>query len=193
MCRHFPIAGLAALLLSCLVAGGACAHEMQANRLTLVLRDRNHLALTFYVDFPDALHRILAPKRPFQEFALVHAAMKPQDFQKELLRAQAKIQASTRLTLADGRDAAIVNWAWPEPARVHAALQERLMQAVVAPADHSHGEPVEIRAEVAAERDIDAVSVRLPEEFQQVLVVSYRPAQVWVGPSAPAAAIRFPQ
>jgi hypothetical protein len=182
-----------ALLLLWLAAGALAAHELEANRLTLVLRERNHLSLMFYLDISDVLYRILSPKRPFQEFVLVHAAMKPQDFQKAFLHAQAKIQADTRLTLADGREAAITQWAWPDPARVQAALQERAMAAVVAPADHDHGAPLEIRAEAMAGRDIDAVSVRLPEEFRQVLIVSYRPAQAWAAPGAPAPLIRFVQ
>lgn len=193
MRRLSPIVRACAALLLWLAATGAIAHELQANRLTMVLRERNHLSLTFYVDFGDALHRILAPKRPFQEFVLVHAAMKPQDFEKELLRAQVKIQAETRLTPADGRDVAITQWTWPEPARVQAALQERAMQAVVAPADHAHGAPAEIRAEAAAARDIDALAVRLPEAFGQVLIVSYRPAQAWAAPGAAPVTIRFPQ
>jgi hypothetical protein len=177
--------------LLCLLASCAFAHELPANRLNLVLRDRNHLSLTFFIDYTDALHRALAPQRPFQEFVLMASSMKPQDLQKELLRAQARFETNTRLTLSAGGRATIKNWKWPDADRVQAMLRERAMQAVVAPGDHAHQEPTEIHAEVTATEAIGSVTLRLPEEFQRVLVVSYRPSQTWIEPRKESTAIRF--
>lgn len=178
-------------LLLWLMAATVFAHELQANRLTLVLRDRNHLSMTFFIGYTDALHRALAPRRTFREFALVYSAMKPQELEKELLRAQAKFQNDTRLTLSAGKQANITNWKWPDAARVQVLLQESVMQSVVAPSDHSHEAPVDIHAEVIAPQNISSVTIRLPEEFQRVLVVSYRPSQVWVESNTPSPAIKF--
>ena len=183
--RAFPGA------LLCLLASCAFAHELPANRLTLVLRDRNHLSLTFFIDYTDALHRALAPQRPLEEFMLMHSAMKPQDLGRELLRAQARFQSSTQLILSAGKPAAITNWKWPDAGRVQAMLRERAMQAVVAPADHAHQEPSEIHADVTSAQEISSVTLRLPDEFQRVLVVSYRPSQRWIEPNATSAAIGF--
>ena len=154
------------------------AHELQANRLTLVLRERNHLAMTFFINYADALHRALAPQQAFQDFVLVYAAMPPEDFQKNLQRAQDRFQAGTHLTLLTGKEARITQWTWPAAARVQASLQEQAMQLMVAPQDHLHEEAVEIRAEIVDRRDIGSLAsltLRLPVEFQKVLVVSYRP------------------
>ena len=181
--------GVGALL--CLLAASASAHELQANRLTLVLRDRNHLSLTFLIDYTDALHRALSPRRSFDEFVLVYSAMRPEDLKAELLRAQAKLQRSTQLALATGKPVAIANWRWPDAERVQAVLRERAMQAVVAPGDHAHAVPFEIRAEAMSTDDISSSTIRLPEEFQRVLVVSYRPSQRWVEPGARSSEIRF--
>ena len=148
--------------LLCLLASCAFAHELPANRLTLVLRDRNHLSLTFFIDYTDALHRALAPQRPLEEFMLMYSAMKPQDLGRELLRAQARFQSSTRLILSAGK-----------------------------PADHAHQEPSEIHADVTSAQEISSVTLRLPDEFQRVLVVSYRPSQRWIEPNATSAAIGF--
>jgi hypothetical protein len=167
-------------VLLCMLAANSGAHELEANRLTLVLRDRNHLSLTFFIDYTEALHRALSPRRPFHEFVLVYSAMKPEDLRAELLRAQARFQADTRLTLAAGKPVAVTNWRWPDADRVQAMLRERAMQAVVAPGDHAHAAPVEIHAEVTSTDDIGSLAIRLPEELQRVLVVSYRPSQRWV-------------
>jgi hypothetical protein len=83
------------------------------------------------------------------------------------------------------------SWKWPNADRVQAMLRERAMQAVVAPGDHAHQKPTEIHAEVTATEAIGSVTLRLPEEFQRVLVVSYRPSQTWIEPRKESTAIRF--
>jgi hypothetical protein len=65
------------------------------------------------------------------------------------------------------------------------------MAALVAPADHSHQEPVEIRAEATARQPIAAIDVRLPPEMQDVLVVSYRPNQVLARPRTGVTRVAF--
>lgn len=170
----------------------ARAHDLQENRATLVLRDGGHLSLTLYIAYADALRAVLAPQRPAEEFLMVYSAMKPELLQKELVRAQTKFQSSTRLYLASGRELALTNWAWPDARQVQAALQQRIMQAMVDPAGHAHDEPLEIHAEANSREEIMAVRVQFPEEFQKVLVVSYRPNQIEVDPKTWSPAIRFP-
>lgn len=51
---------------------------------------------------------------------------------------------------------------------------------MVDPAAHSHEAPIEVLADAVAAKPITAVTVRFPEEFGKVLVVSYQPKQVWV-------------
>jgi hypothetical protein len=179
------------VLLAWLLASGAIAHELESNRLTLVLRDRNHLSMTFHLDYTGVLHRALAPKRTLTEFILACSVMKPEELEKDLLRAQAKFQSATRLVIAPGQETAAIRWSWPEPRKVHAMLQERAMQRVVAPDDHAHDPVVEIRAEAVSAGDVGSVTIQFPEEFQRVLVVSYRPAQSWVQPGMPSGKIGF--
>lgn len=181
----------AALALAALCAAGASAHELEDNRATLVLRGGNHLSLTLYIALPEALHQALAPQRSFDEFILVFSAMKPEDFQRALLSAQAKFESSTRVTVAPGGELPLKNWVWPEARQVQAALQQRVMQAVAAPGAHSHPEPFEVRAEAAAGAAVSSLQVRFPPEFRKVLVVAFRPAQVWVESNALSPVIRF--
>jgi hypothetical protein len=176
---------------SCLLFAAATAHELPANRLTLVLRDETHLSLSYRVDYTAALHQALAPKRALQEFVVMYSAMKPADFQQELVRAQAKFSSGTRLVLPTGQSLPITRWYWPEPTRVQAHLQARAMQALVGAGDHAHEASLEIGADAAAPRHITSVALRLPEEFGKVMVVSYQPRQAWVEPRAAANLIRF--
>jgi len=167
------------------------AHELQANRLTLVLREGTHVSLTFRLDFTDVLHRALAPQRTVQEFVLQYAAMPPHAFQSDLLRAQRQFQAATGLATAAGKVATITHWTWPDAEQVQAALRERAMQTVVAPGAHPHSTPVEVVAQATATQAISAVTVQLPAEFQPVLLVSYRPQQVWMAPQARSTTVKF--
>ena len=169
--------------LACALTTAAAAHELPANRVTLVLRDDNHMSVTCFIDYTAALHRALAPQHTLRDFVLQYAAMKPAEFQKELLKAQQKFKAGTALSLPTG-EALTMNWRWPEPARAQALLQARAMQTLVGAADHGHETPFEIHAEVASTRAVASVVVRLPDEFGKLLVVSYRPRQAWVAPRA---------
>ena len=113
--------------------------------------------------------------------------------EKELLRAQAKFEASTRLYLAPGpgREIPIQNWIWPDAKQVQNLLQQRMMAAMVDPGAHSHDQPVEIHADAVAPIDVGGVTMRFPEEFENIVVVSYRPNQVWVDVKAVSPEIKF--
>lgn len=168
------------------VATGCPAHELQGNRATLVLRDRHHLSLTLYVDGIGVLHRTLAPGMPHAEFVAVHAAMPPDEFADQLRRAQSELESATRLTGPEGEAIALQGWTWPPAAAMQATLQQRAMEMIVAPQEHAHVEPVEIRAEAATQGALDALSLRLAAGFGPVLVVWYQPHQQWVEPGAEA-------
>lgn len=181
-------AALAALLILTFAPAGS-AHDLQENRAQLVLRDGRHLTVTLFVSYEEALRLALAPQRPPAEFLVMYSAMKPELFQKELQRAQSRFQAAIRISLPDGKELPLTNWNWPDASQVQSLLQRRIMQAMVDPT--GHGDPLEIHADAVARDEITTLKVQFPEEFQTVLVVSYKPSQVWVAPKAPSPAIQF--
>jgi len=176
-----------------LMVSSATAHELQENRATLVLRDKTHISVTLYIAYSDALYQTLMPQRPFASFLLIYSAMKPEDLQKELLRAQTRFQSETRIYLSPGpgREVPLTNWVWPDVKQVQTMLQQRIMAAMVDPNGHAHDTPIEIRADANAPHEITAVMVKFPEEFQKVLVVSYHPNQVWADSKALSPEIKF--
>jgi len=169
----------------------ANAHELMANRATLVLRDDTHISITLYVAYADALHAALAPQQTMAEFLTMYSAMNPTALQKELLRAQAQFQGGTKLYLADGQPIAVTNWLWPDPREVQAVLQMRIMRAMVDPEGHAHDEPLEIHADANAPEKIVGLRVQFAPEFQKLLLVWYRPTQTWVEPNTWSPAVRF--
>jgi hypothetical protein len=184
---------IAASLLAWVLASSAAAHELESNRATLVLRDSQHLSLTFFLDYPRVLHQVLAPQQPLKEFVLMYSAMNPAQLQSQLLEAQRKLQSGIAVTLHNGKAVALTHWVWPEARAVQTVLQQRAMQAVVAPADHAHAATMEIRAQASSSstKDFNMITLQLPPQFQQVLVVSYQPKQVLMKPGIPSPAIAF--
>ena len=95
-------AGLLCVLLAMGGVGSADAHGLAENRATFVLRDQNHVSMTLFITFSEALHRALAPQRSFQEFVLAYAAMPPDDFKATLLKAENQFQTETQAETPDG-------------------------------------------------------------------------------------------
>ncbi len=182
---------LSRLMIFLILCGGAApAHELQDNRATLVLRDKTHVSVTLFVKYTEALHLALAPQQPYTAFLIVYSTMDSAAFEKELLRAQAKFQASTGIRQA-ATQVTMTNWIWPGAKQVQAMMQNQIMQATVDPGGHAHEEASEIRADAVATREIRGVTMEFPDEFRRMLVVSYRPNQVWVHPKGPSVEIRF--
>ena len=182
--------GFGACLL--LAAGSpACAHELEESRATLVQREANFVAMTLYIDLPTVLHRTIAPGRPFTDFAAEQTQLPPGAFKAVLLQAAGRLQAEMRVTTAKGTALAFDRWTWPDATRVQAALRERLMEAVVAPGEHAHAQPLEVRAELHSAQPVTALRVKFAPALGRVLIVSYRPRQVWVDARRQSPGITF--
>ena len=186
--RRGVVAALAALP----ATGRLAAHELPGNRLTVVRRDELHLALTLFLDDGlQVLQRLLEPTRDLREFILAHAPMPPAQLQARLRQAARALDEGTRVTSLAGQAWKLSGWEWPEATQVSRLLQQRAMQAVVAPGEHAHDSAVELRAQAHTERAGASVSVTLPRSLGRVLVVSYRPSQIGVEPGSASPALRF--
>ena len=130
--------------------------------------------------------------------------MPPAEFQKALLKAQAKFSAGTQLRLLSKNKPAaqatplaltlaLTHWQWPDAKSAQALLQQRAMHTLVGAGEHPMEVPFEIRAEAASKEAITSLEVRLPEEMGKVLVVSYRPQQVWFEPSRAGVLVKWRQ
>lgn len=182
---------VAAAVASGITGSRAQAHELQANRLTLVLRDSLHLQLTLQLELLEALHRSLAPQQPLQAFVLQHAPWSREALSVVLSRTYSLWVQGMRLQPEGQAALRLGRWNWPSAEHVSAMLQARAMQLLADPGAHAHAEPVEVRSEAVASQDITGLRVTMPPTLGPVLVVSYRPRQVWLVPGEASAPIVF--
>jgi hypothetical protein len=179
------------LILALLLGQTLLAHDLEENRATLVLRDRTHISVTLYLNYSETLHKVLLPNREYGAFLLIYSAMKPEELQKELQKAQSKFEAGIEIFPQSpaGSKLKFSGWTWPDAKQVQSMLQHQVMQAMID--GHVHEPPSEIHVDAVAPYAIGAVTVRFPDEFSRVLVVSYRPNQVWVDGNKTSPAITF--
>ena len=90
-----------------------------------------------------------------------------------------------------GPEIRLSNWEWLDARTVRSLLQERMMQSPVDANGHVHQDPLEIHADTNAPEEIGGVKIQFPEEFQKVLVVAFRPTQVWVESKSLSPVIKF--
>ena len=105
------------------------------------------------------LHKAPAPQQSLEQFVLMYSAMKPHAFQAKSLNAQGQLKISS---------AVLLNGKKPPPS----------------PSGYGLRRWAQIWAETmcAHKGDFTSVALQLPSEFQDVLVVSCQPKQVWAIP-----------
>ena len=174
-----------------LTYGTSQAHELEADRMTLVLRDQTHLSISLYINYTEALARQLLPGASPEAFVLEYAAMAPAPFAQAIQKAQQHISEGIVISQPGGWRLPLSHWVWPDTGQLHEQFQEKAMQLLVDPGHHEHLPIQEIHAEGVAGRMLDRISVQLPPALPRVLVVSYRPQQNWVTTGLPSPEIRF--
>jgi hypothetical protein len=180
------------VLVTVLGASIACAHELEDNRATLVLRDRAHLSLILHVRYSEAVRRVIAPNKSLSEFLLACATMKPDDLRTQLRRAQQTLGSATRITVNGKQEVRMGRWIWPDAARVQESCQRQVMEATVGGAAHDHEVPAEIRADLTYDGKVETAAVRFADEFGRMLLVWYRANQTWLEQSQPSPELKFP-
>ena len=179
----------------------AHAHEIQANRLTLIQRDTSHLSLRWQIDLISALQRTLEPKSEAVSFQVKLLSLPQTQFEAALKRTQSHIEKELELVIDKPKSKARIrltpkSWRWPKPSELRNHLQQLTAAAVLrqsgqlSGSDHDHPEFFEVTAElVEPAYDLSNMTIKTPEVLGKVMLVYYRPRQLWLDPKASAAFI----
>ena len=176
--RSHTVAKVAVGILIALSAISSCAaHELEVNRLTIVMRDQSHLSLTFRVDEIALLGRFLAPDVSTLEFAVSMAAIERKQFNDVIERARARLSSQVVLVDQQAKQLVLRDWRWGSIERLRSEIQQFAMGAVVGGGVHSHPQSSEIHVDAIASEPVSSVTVSLPVEAETILVVSYKTVQ----------------
>ena len=178
-------------LVACLHASLGAAHLIEDNRAKLVMREPSHLTLTLYIRYSEVLYQALAPGRTYTVFLMSCAAMKPDEFKRLVLHAQAHLESETRAVVNGVTTVPILGWQWPDPAQVQATIKQQVIEAMVGGGEPTHDAPIEIHADILSHKEIKDASLRFPPEFKSVLFVWYRPEQIRVAPKQFSKFVKF--
>ena len=164
---------------SALWSPGVEAHELESDRLTLVLRQDRLIDFTWRGDLPAALHRMLSPQEPYAEFLTRLAASLPPEVDRLLDQARQRWAREWVLTPEPSGKGQWQRWEWPRASQLQAAAQAQLMQRVTGA--HEHPQPQSVTAQwLAATGPVQSLKVSVPPALRPLTVVSYRPRQSMV-------------
>ena len=156
---------------------GGFAHEIDTDRLTLVLREPRHITLTFRVDEVALLGRIAAPDASPVAVMMSMAAMNDKDFVNIVEKTRAKFSSQVFLTDENSKTINLSNWRWKPIEQLRAEIRELAMTTVVGGDSHLHQKSSEINADAISDSVFGRVTVHLPVESKSILVITYRPTQ----------------
>lgn len=184
---------LLSLFTAAVLAQGAPAqaHELEADRLTLVLRQSQHVSLRFQLDPIGLLQRTLSPHADSPQVLMQLVSLSPEDFKALWMRSQARVEEGIRLSPLSGRGSSPHQWRWPTTSEVQSLLQQRAAQQVIAPHEHAQTATIEVLAEWLAPAHVSSLDLRLPPELPRLLVVHYQPQQTWSRASDAPTRLRF--
>jgi len=181
---------LAALLLMALpITAGA--HDVVANRLTLVQRDANHVSMTLVIDYVTTLKAVAAPAASYKEFVIACSGMADAQLQRTLSQAHATLEKSIVLQDAQHRTLRVTPLRWPSLTEARKLLQQSAMAAIALGTDKPEPTTLELTADIVSSQRIQSLDVQLPAALADVLVVSYKPVQTAIDPQSRKARITF--
>ena len=163
---------LAVVLLAC-ASRVLQAHELESNRLTLVLREPNHLVASFHLNFIDLLHVAVAPHLPFDEFLAVYSTLPVPVLQSQLNRVEQSVQSTLLLSTQDHEELKLKDWLWPDAAAVQEQMRQHVMKALTMPEAHDKQQQMEVHAEAVSKNPIISARLILPALLGQTVVVWY--------------------
>jgi len=166
-----------ALALVCACPQLVYGHEIESDRLTIVMRESQHLSLTFRIDEVALMGRLLAPTAAPTEFVLSMAAMSDPSFAKAVNQARRAFEAQIKLTDQTGSPLQVRQWRWASQDLLRAELRERVMESIASGGNAGHHAVSEIKADAVGTNPISSVNVGLPESITGIVVIAYRPMQ----------------
>lgn len=157
----------------------AAAHDLEANRVSVVLRDNIHLSLQFRINYLNFLRQAYAPNVNEKQALIELASMTDQAFDVLYLQSQKLFIQQTILSAGTDSPLQLSHWRWPKAALIQQSIRELSAQMIVSPQEHIHYDFIEVQADAIAMKEVNQCHLKLAPSLGNVLVIHYRAQQQW--------------
>ncbi|WMW79138.1 hypothetical protein RF679_10800 [Undibacterium cyanobacteriorum] len=176
--KLFRRGALSICLAGCL-SSVAAAHDLEANRVSVVLRDNIHLSLQFRIDYFNFLRQAYAPTANEKQALLELASLSDQAFDVLYQQSQKLFIEQTILNAGADTPLQLSHWRWPKVSHIQQSIRKLSAQMIVSPQEHIHYDFVEVQADAIAMKEVNQCRLKLPSSLGNVLVIHYRAQQQW--------------
>ena len=161
------------------------AHDINSNKITLIMREKTHVSLIMSINLLKAMNLILAPQIKYADFILTFSNMDPKLFQKEYEKTKIKISSGIILLSKDQNKLPTREWKWPLASVLQSQCQVFVMELMTGNHDHSKEPILEVSTEIIDKTDKSSIQIQVLKEIQPVLLISYKPVTNWGSETRP--------
>ncbi len=166
------------------------AHELQAHKLQLVLRDDRHLSLSLWLDIPHAMRKTLEPSLSTASFEMKYSAMPLPLFEKAWGQCISLWLEQWQLKNSAGIALSSPVWRWPDGATLQNQIKLQMMTNLTGTA-HVHTELSVVAGEVISSASLRSARLQMPPSWQPLMVLNYKPSQQWSPSSEKTVVLKF--
>jgi hypothetical protein len=158
----------ACLFLSSLVAG---AQELgHQNTVEIKRRSNLEISLTFALNLPTLLHKVLAPKSNYAIFLKSQVELTDKALDQEIALLNAKFSKNAFLTLPSGTKVNVQQWQLPDKQSIRDALTTSLILLNMPDKGVMHVDPLLLTATAQIKSPVSRIQLQLPPELNPILV-----------------------
>ncbi len=175
-------------LIACLLVANSnlLAHDINSNKLTMIMREKNHISLVFNINFIKVMNQVIAPQTGSGDFVLGLSGADPKIFQKAYDKTKTKVYNGIQITTKDQTKLIIKEWKWPDAKTIQNQFQTQIMEIMTGSHDHTKEPMIEINAELVSKLDMSEIKIQVIPEMQPILFISYKPSIIWSSISKPS-------
>ena len=151
------------------------SHEVIENRASIVLRNKNHLQISIYLNIGQVLYLMSNQKEEWTSFISFYAALSDAQFNEEIKKTKLLIQNGIYIQSIIGTNLQITAWRWPDNKSLREHIRNLAMQALVAPELHGHAKPIEIFAQSIDTKNISNLSIGIIPALRPMTIVTTEP------------------
>jgi hypothetical protein len=162
-----------------LTVGNASAHDINSNKISLIMREKSHISVVMNINLLKAMNHVVSPQVKYADFIMTFSNMEPKLFQREYEKTKIKIISGLIVFAKDQSKLSTRDWKWPMPRELQNQFQIYVMELMTGNHDHSKEPIYEITAEIIDKADKSSIQIQVLKEIQPILLISYKPTTNW--------------